>query len=215
MVNSYSTVQGVPQVDPIAVRQLMESDHNPMGGVTFSKFDSALGTAADWIGAAGPGIDAAFGGGHVVAKTLLSGTISALYGQGGGATAPGMGGGLGIGGGMGSTGAYGPTPMVGKFLSMPGAPPGYPGGGGGGGMPGAPPGFPGGGGPAGGGFNAPGATDVGQFDSQINSMMSNNMMFLALQTKVQNVSQTVQMLSNIAKTDHETKLAAARNIRSG
>jgi hypothetical protein len=51
-------------------------------------------------------------------------------------------------------------------------------------------------------------------DAQIMAMMNNNLQLLAVQTKVQNVSQTTQLLSNIAKTDHETKLNAIRNIRS-
>ncbi|MGH2602833.1 MAG: hypothetical protein ACRDJ9_26035 [Dehalococcoidia bacterium] len=51
-------------------------------------------------------------------------------------------------------------------------------------------------------------------DAQISAMINNNLQFLAVQTKVQNVSQTTQLLSNIAKTDHETKLNATPNIRS-
>lgn len=193
----------MPEVVPGDIRRLMESNHDATG-ISFSGFDKALGTASDWLGAVGPAADRLMGG-NVTAKAMANSTISALYGQGGGSMAPG------IGGGLGGSGAYGPTNS--KFLSMPSAPPGYPGSGGG--MPGAPPGF---GGPAGGGMPgmaAPGGSDVSQFDSQINSMMSNNLMFLALQTKVQNVSQSAQMLSNLAKTDHETKLSAVRNIRSG
>ncbi len=52
------------------------------------------------------------------------------------------------------------------------------------------------------------------FDQQIDSMMNNNLAFLALQTKVQNVSQQTQMMSNIAKTDSDAKLNAVRNIRT-
>jgi len=81
---------------------------------------------------------------------------------------------------------------------------------------GAPPGFPGGASAGGfGGVNiAGGGQDVSQFDNQINSMMNNNMTFLALQTKVQNVSQMTQMTSNITKADSDAKLNAIRNIRS-
>lgn len=59
-----------------------------------------------------------------------------------------------------------------------------------------------------------GVASVEQFDSQINSMMNNNMVFLALQTKVQQVSQTTQMTSNIAKADSDAKLSAVRNMRA-
>lgn len=58
------------------------------------------------------------------------------------------------------------------------------------------------------------AGSVNQFDSQINTMMNNNLSFLALQTKVQNVSQISQLMSNIAKADSDAKLNAVRNIRS-
>jgi spore maturation protein SpmA len=89
-------------------------------------------------------------------------------------------------------------------------PPGFPGAGGAGAM-NAPPGFGGGAGMPG-GMNA--MQDVSQFDSQINSMMNNNLMFLAVQTKVQNVSQTTQLMSNIFKADSDAKLNAIRNVRS-
>jgi hypothetical protein len=45
-------------------------------------------------------------------------------------------------------------------------------------------------------------------------MMNNNMVLLAMQTKVQNASQVIQMTSNIAKTDSDAKLNAIRNMRS-
>jgi hypothetical protein len=41
-----------------------------------------------------------------------------------------------------------------------------------------------------------------------------NLMFLDIQTKVQNMSQLVQALSNIMRADHDAKLNAIRNIRS-
>lgn len=43
---------------------------------------------------------------------------------------------------------------------------------------------------------------------------NNNMTFLAIQTKVQNVSQTRQLMSNIAKSDSDAKLNAIRNVRA-
>ncbi|MGH7588890.1 MAG: hypothetical protein ACRELU_09880 [Gemmatimonadota bacterium] len=57
-------------------------------------------------------------------------------------------------------------------------------------------------------------TSIEGFDGQINGMMNNNLAFLALQTKVQNVSQTTQLMSNISKADSDAKLNAIRNIRS-
>jgi len=53
-----------------------------------------------------------------------------------------------------------------------------------------------------------------QFDAQINGVTNNNLMFLSLQTKVQSVSQTTQMISNIAKSDSDAKLNAVRNLRN-
>ena len=47
-----------------------------------------------------------------------------------------------------------------------------------------------------------------------NIMMNHNMVFLALQTKVQNVSQMTQMTSNIAKADSDAKLNVVRNMRN-
>lgn len=38
--------------------------------------------------------------------------------------------------------------------------------------------------------------------------------FLALQTRVQNVSQMTQMMSNIAKADSDAKLNVVRNLRN-
>jgi hypothetical protein len=57
-------------------------------------------------------------------------------------------------------------------------------------------------------------TSIGAFDGQIDAMMNNNLAFLALQTKAQNVSQTSQLMSNISKTDHDTKMNAIRNMRA-
>jgi hypothetical protein len=201
----YSVAGSGLEVRPNEIKQLITDPHSPMGGMAFSKFDSVMGKASEWIGALGPMADGLMGG-NVTARAIANSTVSAFMGQGGSAPSmPGL-------GGMGS-GAYGATPYTMKNLgSMPGPPPGYTGSSTSG-MPGAPPGF--GGTSGAGSLNPMGSTDISQFDSQINSMMSNNLMFLALQTKVQNVSQSAQMLSNLAKTDHETKLSAVRNIRSG
>lgn len=59
-----------------------------------------------------------------------------------------------------------------------------------------------------------GGTSIEGFDQQIDAMMNNNILFLAVQTKVQNVSQTTQMISNIAKADSDAKLNAVRNMRT-
>ena len=59
----------------------------------------------------------------------------------------------------------------------------------------------------------PGGASVDQFQGQIDSMMNNNLMFLAIQTKVQNLSQTIQLISNIMKADSDAKLNAIRNVR--
>lgn len=186
---------------------LMQTQHDPFSNNT--AFDSALnkvGGALSMIGPVGGLLAQRFGGnmGSAVTSSVLSG----FSGGSGGFSAPGY-----------NMAAQGPGAFTssyggGKMLTMPGAPPGYPGGAGGGAGMGAPPGFPGGGGgmPGMTGLNA--GADVGQFDSQINGMMNNNLMFLAVQTKVQNVSQTTQLMSNIYKADSDAKLNAIRNVRS-
>jgi hypothetical protein len=62
----------------------------------------------------------------------------------------------------------------------------------------------------GGTLNEDASIDV--FDQQIENMMNNNILFLAIQTKVQNVSQTTQLMSNIFKTDSDAKLDSVRTI---
>ncbi|HET6341353.1 MAG TPA: hypothetical protein VFG78_04130 [Gemmatimonadota bacterium] len=57
-------------------------------------------------------------------------------------------------------------------------------------------------------------SSIEQFDAQIDNMMNNNLAFLALQTKVQSVSQTTQMMSNILKADSDAKLNAIQNVRA-
>lgn len=54
-----------------------------------------------------------------------------------------------------------------------------------------------------------------QFQGQIDSMQNNNMMFLAIQTKVQNLSQQFQVISNILKADSDAKSNAIKNMRDG
>jgi hypothetical protein len=55
--------------------------------------------------------------------------------------------------------------------------------------------------------------EVDQYQGQINAMLNNNLMFLAIQTKVQNMSQAFQAMSNILKADSDAKLNAVRNFR--
>lgn len=54
----------------------------------------------------------------------------------------------------------------------------------------------------------------GELDEQVQSMFDASMEFLMLQTKIQNLSQATQMLSNIMKADSDAKLNAIRNVRS-
>jgi len=63
-----------------------------------------------------------------------------------------------------------------------------------------------------GGLSGMGSPD--QFQGQIDNMFNNNMMFLMIQTKVQNMSQQVQTVSNIMKADADSRLNAIRNFRS-
>lgn len=48
----------------------------------------------------------------------------------------------------------------------------------------------------------------------IDAMFNNNMMFLMMQTRVQNLSQQMQSVSNIFKADHDARSNAIRNFRS-
>lgn len=200
MADTYVTNQGFSPVD---TRQLMRQadafsrSHDVIGDAGFNK---ALGIAQDVMSLAGPTIGAAAPFMGMKGAAITGAAISGFMGPGGQMQTPGL-------NPMGGGAAYG----VGKSLAMPGTAPGFPGAGGAGGMPGTAPGFPGGGAP---GMNPMGGQDVSQFDNQINSMMNNNLTFLALQTKVQNVSQVSQMMSNIAKTDSDAKLNAIRNVRA-
>lgn len=215
MSNGY--VSGFTPIDTSGIR--MQQAHDPMG--TSTGFDDVLGKVGMGLGAMGPAIDAGLQyGGLNRGSSITSAAIMGFMGGGGGMSAPGMGmggygGGMGMGGGprFMSWGGAGGTSA--KFLG-PGAPPM------GGGMPGM--GMPGTGGPgnpfaSGGmpGMGMPGMggpQDTSSMDAQINSMFNNNMLFLAMQTKVQNVTQITQMTSNIAKADSDAKLNAIRNIRA-
>ncbi|GEM_PF-5172389 len=91
--------------------------------------------------------------------------------------------------------------QTGGFLPPPPAPPGSLLGGG-------PPAPNFGGGTTGAGFGP----DAMQ--GNIDAMFNNNMMFLMMQTKVQNLSQQMQSISNIFKADHDARSNAIRNFRS-
>lgn len=60
----------------------------------------------------------------------------------------------------------------------------------------------------------PGELKDEELDQVSGGTAMNNLQYLALQTKVQNVSQTTQAMSNIVKSDSDAKLNAVRNIRS-
>lgn len=146
-------------------------------------------------------------GRSVVATAVNAGYQAYTGGQYGGVGqqySMGMGMGGGPGGslkmGMGGGPAFGPPP----------APPGM-GGGGGFGPPPAPPGM---GGAMGGPGGMAGLGGPDQFGSQVDAMFNNNLMFLMLQTRVQNLSQQFQSFSNIYKADHDARTNAIRNFRS-
>jgi hypothetical protein len=210
MSNGY--VSGFSPIDTSGIR--MQQAHDPMG--TSSGFDDVLGKVGMGLGAMGPAIDAGMQYGGLNRGAAITSAALMGFSGGGGFSTPGMGGyggGMGMGGGgkFMSWGGAGGTSA--KFLGGPGAPPGMgmPMGGMPMGGPGAPPGMSPMGGMMGGMMGGP--QDTGSMDAQINSMFNNNMIFLAMQTKVQNVTQITQMTSNIAKADSDAKLNAIRNIR--
>ncbi|HKY63645.1 MAG TPA: hypothetical protein VJR29_09520 [bacterium] len=197
MADTYVTNQGFTPINN-QTREMLRQDasfQNRQDVVGDRGFGKALGIASDVISIAGPAAGAATPFMGMKGGAITSAALSTLGGgQTPGYVPPGL--------------SYGSG--TGKFLAPPGGAPGYPGAGGGspiaGGL-GSAPGYPGAGMPA-------GADQTGQFNSQIDSMMNNNLTFLALQTKVQNVSQMSQMMSNIAKTDSDAKLNAIRNVRA-
>jgi len=200
MADTYVTNQGLSPVD---TRQLMRQNEAFTKNMDYqgdAGFNKALGVAQDVLSMAGPAIGAATPFMGKMGAAVATAAISGVPGNNGQIMTPGL--------ANYSTG-------TGKMLSMPGTAPGFPGSGGAPGAPmGAPPGFPGSSGSTSSLMPGNAGTDPSQFNSQIDSMMNNNLTFLALQTKVQNVSQVSQMMSNIAKTDSDAKLNAIRNVRS-
>jgi hypothetical protein len=204
-------VSGFSPIDTSGIR--LQESHDPMS--TSTGFDDILGKVGMGFGTMGPALDAGLQyGGLNKGASITSAAIMGFMGGGGGMSTPGLGMGGGYGGGMGgpkfmSWGGAGGTSA--KFLGEPpGAPPGMTYSGGMGGGPGAPSGMGGMMGAAMGG----GPQDTSGMDAQISAMFNNNMVFLAMQTKVQNITQITQMTSNIAKADSDAKLNAIRNIRS-
>lgn len=204
MSNGY--VSGFSPIDTSGIR--LQQAHDPIGAT--SGFDDVLGKVGMGLGSMGPAIDAGLQyGGWNKGAAITSAAVMGFGGGGGGFSTPGM----GMGGG-GKFLAWGGAPGTAKLLGGPGAPPGMGGmppmgGGMGMGSPGAPPGM---GGMMGGMMGGP--QDTSSMDAQINSMFNNNMVFLGMQTKVQNITQITQMTSNIAKADSDAKLNAIRNIRA-
>jgi hypothetical protein len=152
------------------------------------------------------------GSGLIKAPQVLNVAMSAALG--GGQTGQ-------YGGGMASGPSMFGGQSAGKFMTgnVP-APPAPPGGGASGGImgmggPPPPPGMGGGGGnpmAMGGMAGMGGGPD--QYGGQIDAMFNNNMMFMMLQTKVQNMSQQFQAVSNIYKADADARTNAIRNFRS-
>lgn len=200
---TYNTLQGLNTVNTREIFRQNDAFTKNHGVIGNEGFTRALGIAQDVMSLAGPTIGAAAPFMGMKGAAITGAAISAFAGPQGQLGTPGF---IPNSSGQVSYSGFGS-----KALSMPGTAPGFPGAGGPGGMPGTAPGFPGGGAP---GMNPMGGQDVSQFDNQINSMMNNNLTFLALQTKVQNVSQVSQMMSNIAKTDSDAKLNAIRNVRA-
>ncbi|MGH7830579.1 MAG: hypothetical protein ACREP8_10425, partial [Candidatus Binatia bacterium] len=176
------------QVDPSALKQSWEkmASHDPVGLTPFSK---ALNTAANFATLFGPTVDVALSGSPKAAG-IFNGVLSGFMNSGvGGGTpyaswsTPGMTPGVG-GSGYGFKGLGGG--------GMPSVAPGYPGGGGGGFSAGGGIGASGGFGGAGAGMPGAPGTDFANLDSQANSLLNHNMLFLSLQTKLQNVNMVVQ-----------------------
>lgn len=77
---------------------------------------------------------------------------------------------------------------------------------------GPPPAPPGGMGTTSSMAGATGGTDMA-YGGQVDAMFNNNMQFLMLQTKVQNMSQQFQTITNVMKADFDARMASIRNIK--
>ena len=202
------------EINPRQIALQQVNAHDPFS--TDTKFNQILGAMGTASSMAMPMAGAAFqkfGGansmGAAITSTLLSG-----FATSGGTTTPGFDPTMSTKSLAVNTSSGGVSYGVGKNLSLPSAPPGYPGSSSSSSSFGAPPGFPSSTSSTGQLGGLSGGQDVSQFDSQINRMMNNILLFLAVQTKVQNVSQTTQLMSNIYKADSDAKLNAVRNVRS-
>ncbi|MFO1518546.1 MAG: hypothetical protein U1F57_02605 [bacterium] len=139
-------------------------------------------------------------------KPVIAAAMTVLPGSGGqmaGASSPMGGGVFGSGGG----GVFGRSSITGPGGST----------GGGGGVPFGPPPAPpsvGGGSSVSSAGGIPGMGGGADYQTQLDSMFNNNMMFLMLQTKVQNMSQQIQLTSNTIKAKDDAIANTIRNFRS-
>lgn len=174
-------------IDPSATREYVSSGNRGYSP-TESLFSSLYNNMISPMASTGAGI---LGSGAGFGRNVVAAAISGAVGGGGSGAygAGGMGGGLGLRSNM---------------LGPPPAPPSGLGGMGGGAM--------GGMGAMGGGMGGLGGADAMQ--GNIDAMFNNNMVFLMMQTKVQNLSQQMQSISNIFKADHDARSNAIRNFRS-
>ncbi len=204
--------QGFSPVDVSGIR--MQQAHDPLSNAR--SFEGIFNKVSYGLGLMAPALSTGLQAGGILGNkgsAITSTALMGFAGGGGGISTPGMSPMSGGAGGpkFNSWGATSGTSA--KFLGggIPlGDAPGYGASGGGVGGIGGAPGYGGASMIPGGG----GAQDASAFDSQIDSMFQNNMVFLALQQKVQNVSQMTQATSNIVKTDSDAKLNAIRNMRA-
>ncbi len=193
-----TATSGVSPLAPIDTSQLrVGSIYDP--NATANAFEKHLGTAGGALNAAYPTIGAAlnqFGPSKGAAYTNLA--VMGFNG-GGGVGFPGY-----------SAGGQQPIQWGNnaglKGYALPGTAPGFPGAGG---MPGAG-GFPGGGGVSG---MPGGGMELSNLNAQIEGTASSQMMFIAMQAKVQNIALVHQAVSNIAKVEFDTKANSVRNFR--
>ncbi len=180
-------------IDPSATREYVSSGnrgYSPTESMFSSLYKNLIGPTA----MAGASYMGSAPGSGLFGRSVIATAITSAVGGGGYGSAAGGGGGFAGGA------------MRGNMGGMIGPPPSPPGGGAGFGAPPGPPGM--GGGATGAGFGP----DAMQ--GNIDAMFNNNMVFLMMQTKVQNLSQQMQSISNIFKADHDARSNAIRNFRS-
>lgn len=189
-MSGYSYDSSFSPIDPSATREYVSSGnrgYSPTEGTFSSLYKNLIGPTA----MAGASYMASAPGSGLFGRSVIAAAINGAVGGGGYGSAAG---GSFMGGAM--------RGNMGGMIGPPPAPPGMSGFG----APPAPPGM--GGGVSGTGFGP----DAMQ--GNIDAMFNNNMMFLMMQTKVQNLSQQMQSISNIFKADHDARSNAIRNFRS-